>query len=159
MPEHIHRHEHDHAEGNDKTGRHDDKPPRRITIRAKGAPGLICIERNIHDEAIVISGSLTVEYGAVDLSALVAEELERAARAVVENSGIVGHIKSALTISSTKVVSVTDDKAVITEAPLKRAKITLAAILFMIEPEIAEDIVRKALAGVRSASRRWGAEA
>ena len=151
MPEHNHKH--DSPAGGGKTGRQDGKAPRRIGVKAKDATGLIYIERNIHDEAIVISGSLTVEYGSADISSLIAEELENAARAVTESNGIIGHIKSALTLSSTKVISVTDDKAVITEAPLKRAKITLAAILFMIEPEAAENIIRKTLAGVRSGSR------
>jgi hypothetical protein len=47
-------------------------------------------------------------------------------------------------------ISVTDEKAAVKGSPLRRLKITLAAIVFAIDPETAENIVRKALSDVRA---------
>jgi ABC-type sugar transport system substrate-binding protein len=129
--------------------RHGHGKKQRIRVKAKDTPGVICIERHTHDEAIVISGSLVVDYVAADLKAWIAQELEAAAREVGENGGIIGHIKTALGVTSTTMISVTDEKAMAKESPQKRARITLAAIVFKIDPEKAEDIIRKSLAAVR----------
>ena len=146
MPTHNHNHK-EHKAHNHDDGR------KLIRARAKDTPGIVCIERNIHDEAIVISGTLTLEYGAVDLKAWIAEELENAAQAIGEKDGIVGHIKAAVTVSATDVISVTDEKAMMTRSPGSRARIALAAIVFKVEPEEAENIIRKALSGVRARLR------
>ena len=124
-----------------------------IRVRPKDTPGVICIERHIHDEAIVISGSLTVEFNCTDVNSLIEEELEAAAREVKESGGVLGQIKTALTVTSTSMISVTEEKAMATETMQKYAKIMLAAIIFMVSPKEAEDILRKALAGVRKRLR------
>lgn len=145
---------HIHKAARAKHSHHSDEGGKQhIGAKAKDTPGIICIERNIHDEAVVISGTLTIEFEDADLNAWIAGELEKAAQAIKTLDGIVGHIKAAVTLTSTDVISVTDEKAMVTEARLKRARIALAAIVFMIEPKEAENIIRKALAGVRSRLR------
>ena len=132
---------------------HSHEERQRIRVRAKDTPGVICIERSIHDEAVVISGSLTLEYGAEDINAWIVEELEKAAQAIKDTDGIIGHIKASVSTASTEIISVTDEKAMVTHSPGNRARIALAAIMFTIEPPEAEGIIRKALAGVRSRLR------
>jgi len=152
MPEKLHiqkknvRHEH-------KNGHHHHEESRRAGEKAKDTPGIICVERNIHDGAVVISGTLTLEYDKADIKAWIAGELEKAAAAVKEREGLVGHIKAAVTTTTTDVVSVTDEQATATESQRKLARIALAAIVFLIEPKEAENIIRKALAGVRARLR------
>ena len=125
----------------------------RVRVKAKDTPGVICIERSTHDEAIVISGSLTVEYADAELKSLLTEELEKAAQGIRELDGIIGHIKVAVSTTSTEIFSVTDEKAASAGAPRKTARIALAAIVFKVEPPDAESIIRKALAGVRTRLR------
>jgi hypothetical protein len=120
-----------------------------VRFKAKHTPGVICIERHMHDEAIVISGSLIADYDSSDISVRVEKELELASGEITAKGGIVGHIKASLTVSATSMISVTEDKAMTKESPRKRAQITLAAIVFNIDPGIAEDIIRKALAAIR----------
>ena len=170
MPEKLHiqkKHTHKHdaprhkeaprykeaADGRQKAAHRHGDSERQSGDKIKDTPGIICIERNVHDDAIVISGTLTMEYGSADLNAYIAEELEKAAQAVKALDGIVGHIKAAVSVTSTDSVSVTDEKAMLTESPLKSARIALAAIVFMVAPEDAENIIRKALAGVRARLR------
>ena len=131
---------------------------RRIIAKPKDAPGLIYIERHIHDEAIVISGSLVIRYETPELNAWITEELESAASKVKELGGVVGHIKTAVASTSTSMISVTDEKAIVKEPPVRRAKITLASIVFLIDPEDAENIVRSALAGIRTRLRNEEAQ-
>ena len=119
-----------------------------MKIRVKNTSDTIRIKRRLHDEAIVISGSLTVDYLTADINALIAEALETAARDIGERGGIVGHIKAGITAESSGMISVTDEKAMIKESPSKRARITLAAIVFFIDPKEAEDIIRQALTAV-----------
>lgn len=130
---------------------------KKIIAKAKDAPGLIYIERQIHDEAIVISGTLTIRYATAELNDWIAEELESAARSINELGGIVGHIKAAVSLSLTNMISVTDEKAAVKESPFRRAKITLAAIVFLVDPKEAEDIARSALAGIRTRLKQAGA--
>ena len=125
----------------------------KIKIKAKDIPGVIFIERNMHDDAVVISGSLSVENVSGELSACIAQELETAARLVSESGGIIGHIKAAVSTSAMSMISVTEEKAMIKDSPLSSARITLTVIVFLIKPEDAEDIARKALAAIRRKSR------
>ena len=118
-------------------------------LKVKAKHGDIFIERHIHDEAIVISGSMTARYDAVDLSARIAEGLETAAREIGEHGGIVGHIKAAVAATSTNMISVTDEKAMIKDSPGKQARTTLSAIVFNVDPKEAENIIRNVLTTVR----------
>ena len=123
---------------------------KKIVARAKDVPGLIYIDRRTQDDAIVISASLTVRSNASDMCARVADALEVAAREVREQGGIVGHIKASVSITSTKVVSVTDEESMVSDSPLLRAQIAVAAILFLLDVKDAENIIRKSLAGIRA---------
>ena len=126
---------------------------KEMLSKIKDAPGLIYIERQIHDDAIVISGSLSIRFEATDLDACVAECLEAAAREIKERNGIVGHIKTSVSTSSTSMISVTDEEAMIKHSTISRARITLAAIVFMIDPIDAENIIRKTLSDIRARLR------
>lgn len=119
-------------------------------------PGVITIERNIHDEAIVISGALTVDTALDGLHAIVAAALEAAALAVKDSDGIVGHIKAALATTSTDMISVTDENAMVKRSLVKRVQITLTAIVFIIDQKEAEQIVRTALAEIRRKAKDKG---
>ena len=138
MPEHKHQN-------------HDKK--RRVRVKVKDTPGVICIESSIHDEAVVISGSLTLENGTADLNAWISEELEKAALAIKDRGGTIGHIKAAVSMTATDMISVTDENATVTRSSWETARIALAAIMFSIETPEAESIIRKALADVRARLR------
>jgi len=127
---------------------------KRIKFSPKDTPGVICIERHIHDEAIVISGLLTIKSDAVELNSWIEDEVGAAVREVKERGGIVGQIKAAVTETSTCVITVTDEKTLVKETPQRQVKIMLAAIMFMVDPKEAENIVRRALAGVRTRLRQ-----
>ena len=141
--DHSSAHTHSHSHGNHSVKEH-------ILSKAKNAPGLIYIERQIHDDAIVISGSLSIRFSTQDPNSLISEELEAAAREIKERSGIVGHIKVSVSTTSTCMISVTDEKAMAKDSPVRRARMTLAAIVFLIDPKDAESIIRKALSNIRT---------
>ena len=122
----------------------------KIKLKNKNAPGVIYIERNIHDGAIVISGTLTVVTGDSAINVTIAKELETAAHEITALGGIVGHIKASSVVTSTSMISITDEEAMIKDSPECIVKITLAAIVFLVEPEAASQIMRKALASVRA---------
>jgi hypothetical protein len=122
---------------------------RHIKLKPKETLGVICVERHIHDESVVISGSLLAVYRDDDLNSRIEEALENAARDIRICGGILGQIKTAMTVMSTNVITITDEKASTTEPPQKYVRIVLAAIMFMVDPTEAEEIIRKALAGVR----------
>ena len=123
---------------------------KKITAKIKNAPGMIHIDRQIHDGAIVISASLSLDCGAVDLLKCIAGELETAAHEIKELGGITGHIKASVATESTCMISVTDETAMVKESPMRRTRIRLAAIVFHTDPDDAENIIRKALAGIRA---------
>lgn len=113
------------------------------------APGIVHVEHHIHDDARVISGRLTV-YGTYDpVKKAVASALERIAKEVQASDGIVGHIKASCTVKTVDMFSVTDTDVTVKSAPEQEIKINLAAIVFLIDPEDAEDLVRLALETVR----------
>ena len=154
--EHDHNHKHDHGHDHDHNHDHSHESrvkPSRIRLKAKNSLGAIYIERNIIDDAIVISGTLSVVTGNADLNAEIAREFEAAARKIAELGGIVGHIKATGIVTSTSMISVTDEHAMVKESPERMVKITLAAIVFFVDQKVASDIMQQALAGVRAASR------
>jgi len=124
----------------------------RIASKLKDVRGVIHIERHIHDDAIVVSGSLIIDYDTQDQNARIAAELENAAQKINDSGGIVGHIKAAVTSTSTSMISVTDKDAMIKESPVSRVKITVAAIVFLVKPLEAENAVRDALIAIRKRS-------
>ena len=117
----------------------------RLIAKTSDMPGLIRIQQQIHDDAVVISGSLSLRFEAVDLNAWVAEEIETAVRVIKEHGGIVGHVKAFVSASSSCMISATDNKAMVKESDTRRARITLVAILFAIDPVDAKSIIKAAL--------------
>lgn len=125
----------------------------KVKINAKNIPGVIYIERNMHDEAVVVSGTLSLSNVTDELNGWIAQELEAAAREINGRDGIIGHIKAAVTATSTDMVSVTEETAMVKKSPLRSVKITLTVIVFLIDPGEAETIARKALAAIRRRSK------
>jgi hypothetical protein len=121
--------------------------------KVKSAPGSIYIKRMLHDEAIVISGSLTVITGDESICEIVAKELEAAGAEITQLGGIIGHIKATTVITETKMISVTEEQAMIKDALECKVVITLAAIVFLVEQKEAGDIIRQALVRVRERAR------
>ena len=121
--------------------------------KAKNAPGAIYIKRSLHDEAIVISGSLTVITQNPDVCDIVAKQLEQAGAEITKLGGIIGHIKATTVLTTTKMISVTEEQAMIKDAHEYKAKIILAAIVFLIEQKEAGALIRQSLVEVRKYAR------
>jgi len=123
---------------------------KKVRVKIKKAPGDISISHRMHDEAVVVSGSLTVRTGELDPCAVIAEDLESAAHEVNERGGVIGHIKATAALTSTSMISITDKKAMVKESPERKVLISLAAIMFMIDPPAAETIIKQALTNART---------
>jgi hypothetical protein len=139
--DHHHDHEHDHGHEHEHHHHHEHE-------EAEAAPGELRVECLLHDDAIVVSGDLTVmaaEYGPV--RAKINAQLAAVAAAVASAGGIIGHIKASASSTSVEMFSITDaDGAVSAKAsPELTIVIHLAAIVFNIAPESAETAVRSAL--------------
>lgn len=149
MPEYRYKNEDGRRRPDSKNAHSEPSGGKRMKVKAKDTPGVICIERHTHDEAIVISGSLVAEYTTAELREWISEELEKASIEIARRGGIAEQIKSALTEMTTCMISVVDEKASVNETQYKRSRITISAIVCNMKPEEAVDIVRKALAAVR----------
>ena len=119
----------------------------------KSVPGAIYIKRMLHDEAIVISASLSVIAKDGEICDYVAKELETAGAQITEMGGIIGHIKATTVTTKTKMISVTEEKAMIKDALECKVVITVAAIVFLVEQKTAGDIIRQSLVNVRERAR------
>lgn len=138
---HDHEHEHHHDEhcscGHDHEYHHDEE--------ISALPGEIRTKIRLHDDAKVISGRLTVigDYNKVRQG--LNRGLTEFASAVNEKGGVIGHIKASCEIKSVEMFSVTDVDVMIKTAPDQEISIILAAIVFFITPEEAEELARRAL--------------
>ena len=121
--------------------------------KVKSVPGVIYVKRDMHDEATVISGSLTIVTASPLMSEILAKELEAAGREITELGGIIGHIKGTCVETTTKMISVTEEHAMTKEAAERSIRIILAAIVFLVDKEAAGDIIKQALTRVRAQSR------
>ena len=108
-------------------------------------PGVVYTQVKLHDDAKVVSGSLllTGDYSAIREG--LAEGLKEFADAVTAKGGIIGHIKASAEVSETEMFSVTEENVMIKTAPEKRVAIILAAIVFFISEQEAEELGRRAL--------------
>ena len=118
--------------------------------KLKSTPGVIAVECNLHDEAIVVSGSLTVITAHQNLTEAIAREMESAARDITASGGIIGHIKASSVVTTTKMISVTEEEAMIKDSIECKVQITLVAIVFMINKDSARDIIRRTLSAIRN---------
>lgn len=116
-------------------------------------PGKVNTEAHIHDEARVISGSLTLTSDYDKVKKTLADHLEKLAKTVQERGGIVGHIKASCTVSTVEMFSVTESSATVKRAPDQEIRISLAAIVFLIDPHEAQELAQAALEAVRAVSR------
>jgi hypothetical protein len=153
----LHDHEHEHDEhcscghDHDHAGHAHDENGACII---EDAPGAVHVESHLHDEARVISGRLTVTGSYDSVRKTLAARLETMARAVAEFGGIIGHIKASCEVREVEMFSITDADAevAIKKAPGQEIKIILAAIVFFIEPDAAEQLARQALEAVRDSA-------
>ncbi len=147
---HDHAHAHEHAHGESCSCGHDHHShDETCNCIPDDTPGVIHTEYHIHDEARVISGRLTVAGSYDKIKKAVSSALERIAKAVHESDGIVGHIKASCQVKTLDMFSITDDTVSVKTAPEQEIKINLAAIVFLVDPEEAEDLVRLALEMIR----------
>lgn len=145
-----HDHAHEHVQGESCACGHDHHAhDEHGNYILEDAPGVVHVECRLHDEARVISGRLTITGSYDKVKAAVSSALERVAKAVQEHDGIVGHIKASCEVKTVQMFSVTDTDVSVKTAPDQEIKINLAAIVFLIDPEEAEDLVRLALEVIR----------
>ena len=134
-------HEHHHDENCD-CGCHDHEHHHH---EEEKLPGVAYTKVRLHDDAKVVSGSLTV-FGDYEK---VREGLNRGltefAAAVTEKGGIIGHIKASAEVKNVEMFSVTDVDVMIKTAPEQEINIILAAIVFFVTEEEAETLGKKAL--------------
>lgn len=142
--EHHHGHEHHHDHDDDCGCGHDHEHEHEHTYEQK-IPGVVYTQVKLHDDAKVVSGSLelTGDYDAIRLG--LGKGLKQFAAAVNEMGGVIGHIKASAEKVQTEMFSVTEEDVMIKTAPEERVSIILAAIVFFIPEEKAEELGRKAL--------------
>jgi hypothetical protein len=143
---------HDHAHGHDACCSCGHDHGANAGCGSDDAPGVIHTEYHIHDDARVVSGRLTVTGLYDKVKPAVSAALERVANTVQEHDGIVGHIKASCQVTTLDMFSVTDTEATVKTAPEQEIKINLAAIVFFVDPEEAEDLVRLALEMIRDSA-------
>jgi len=154
MPEYNQKHGEERWDTEKNGDSYENNRKKQVKVSAKDTPGVICIERQTHDVAIVITGSLVVDIVDEDLSVWIAQELETAAVEIGESGGVIDQIKTTLVVMSKSLISLTDEKATIKKLSSKRARITLAAIVHKMDSDDAVQIIRKALAAVRRRLRQ-----
>jgi hypothetical protein len=111
--------------------------------------GVIDVETHLHDEACVVSGRLALRGDETGVKAELQAQLGALGRAFHAMGGIVGHIKASCETTVVDVYSVTDVEATSKRSPEAVMRIKLAAIIFAVEPMVAESMVSHALQKVR----------
>jgi hypothetical protein len=143
-----HTHEHDaHAHEHHHSGHQHDENGNFILEHE--LPGEVHTEYHLHDEARVVSGRLTLSGTYDTVRKAVSSQLEQIAAAVHEIGGIVGHIKASCEVKTVDMFSVTDTEVSVKTAPEQEIRINVAAIVFLIDPVLAESLVRQALETVK----------
>jgi len=129
-----HEHEHDHSHSHEEEVYESNE---------------IYVETHLHEDARVVSGrlSLTASYDTV--RTLLSSRLEEIAKAVIDKGGIVGHIKASCTVKSVDMFSVTDTAVSVKTAPEQEIVVKVAAIVFLVEIEEMETLIRSALEVIR----------
>jgi hypothetical protein len=101
----------------------------------------------LHEEAVVVSGDLTVMAAEYEpIRAELDRQLTAVANAVTAAGGVIGHIKASASVTSVEMFSVTDaDNKMAKKSPGLTVSIRVAAIVFAVAPDMAEQTVRNAL--------------
>ena len=108
-------------------------------------PGVVYTNVRLQDDAKVISGSVLITGEYEGIKDKLKAGLEEFAAAVGEKGGVVGHIKASVEVTTVDMFSVTETEAMVKRAPEQNMKVILAAIVFFIEPEEAENLAKAAL--------------
>ena len=152
MSEHDHDHDHEHVHAHDEDcdcghehEHHDDDCDCEDCAHSHDEPGVAYVEGRMHDDAVVISGRLTVAADYEKLRPEFSARLEGIAATVAERGGIVGHVKASAAVTGVDMYSVTDVQASVKSSPEQEVRIILAAIVFHIPLEDAEELVRSAM--------------
>ncbi|MDR2357736.1 MAG: hypothetical protein LBD92_06635 [Oscillospiraceae bacterium] len=140
-----HGHEHDHHAHEHHHHHHDHEHG------GEAAAGEIRVERLLHDDAIVVSGDMTITAAEYEPArAELDRQLSAVADAVTDAGGIIGHIKASASVTSVEMFSVTgEDGVAAKKSPELMIAIHLAAIVFAVDQEFAEQAVRAALERVK----------
>lgn len=136
---HVHHH-HDHEECTDPNCSCHEQH-----CETEKLPGIVYTQVKLHDDAKVVSGSLTLVGDYETIRRSLSEGLKEFAAAVTERGGLIGHIKASAKITGTEMFSVTETEVMIKPAPEQQIDIVLAAIVFFLSEEEAEQLARKAL--------------
>ena len=136
--EHHHHHEHDHEHEHHHHDHGHEQP----------AYGRVLVQSARHDAALAVTGELRLTGDPAALRERLGRALEQAAAQVTAAGGIVGHIKAALRVTELTMFSVTDTQVMEKPAPEREAAITANAIVFALESDRAEQILRQALESV-----------
>lgn len=139
--EHDHEHEHHHGCGCDHDHEHDHD-------HEQPAYGRVLVQSARHDAALAVTGELRLTGDPAALRERLGRALEQTAAQVTAAGGIVGHIKAALRVTELTMFSVTDTQVMEKPAPEREAAITANAIVFALESDRAEQILRQALESV-----------
>jgi hypothetical protein len=158
---HTHNHNHVHTAdcGHDHTHAHNHGELSTVNSQLStahahdavtAAVGEIAVETSFHDAAIIVSGALTLMTPSPDaLRDALASEVGKIAAGITADGGIIGHVKSSVSATTVDMISVTDVDVSVKRSPDTEVKINLAAIVFAIEPDIAEGYVIAALRAVK----------
>ena len=140
--EHDHEHHHHHEHDHDHEHHHHDHE------HEQPAYGRVLVQSARHDAALAVTGELRLTGDPAALRERLGRALEQTAAQVTEAGGIVGHIKAALRVTELTMFSVTDTQVMEKPAPEREAAITANAIVFALESDRAEQILRQALESV-----------
>ena len=114
--------------------------------------GIVSVSCQVHDEAFVISGKVSVFADYTDVKPVISAQLEKLASEITARGGIVGHIKVAATVQTVDMFSVTDVAATEKTAPEQEIHLNLAAIVFMVNPEDAKKLTAAALEAITASA-------
>lgn len=147
--EHEHEHEHDYEHHHGCGCEHDhDHEHHHDHGHEQPAYGRVLVQSARHDAALAVTGELRLTGDPAALRERLGRALEQAAAQVTAAGGIVGHIKAALRVTELTMFSVTDTQVMEKPAPEREAAITANAIVFALESDRAERILRQALESV-----------
>ncbi|MDR3239573.1 MAG: hypothetical protein LBT44_05750 [Clostridiales bacterium] len=123
---------------------HDHEHPREVAL-----DGAVYVDRSEQDQSQVVSAGMGLRGDYEKIKPILHAELERMAAAIQEADGVVGHIKAAAETRSMDMFSVTDRTASVKRANTQEIRINLAAIVFLIDPEKLENLVRHSLEALK----------
>jgi len=126
---------------------------RRIKFTPEDTPGVICLDRTIQGDAVVISGTLKLGCDSRKLSTWLEKAVKKAAGDVKTGGGTMGQIKAALSRTKEEVITVTEDNGIETESSRAFSRVSIAAVIYISDPKTAENIIREALSSVRASAR------